>query len=566
MYIFYGKSEYKGDFPMLKTNKKLIALLLISLVLCALGFQMPAPAEWQKPLQPSLSGGTLTCMALHPQDASKFLVASECQIFEGRGESSWQSLWSQSDARTPIRRLFSFPDLPETVFALTDDKLFMGNLKDLSWRKVYQDSNKKFLSFAVHPNNPNRWFLGTQKGLWETRDAGRSWSRSSLFTASKSVTLLFFDHDRLFLADERSLYLAIKDNPARSVFELSRTSAELPAPEDDAAEILEEPILYSLKVHDLIETRSDPRTFFLATQNGVFQSMDLGHRWDPLSRSGLQSTIILQLAYSEKEKRLYAATPRGIYGYDPRAHRWTDLFEGLAKTRAQSIAVLNEEKLLAITAEGFAQYPLENFRPEAGPSMQLYQPPEETLMLFKKLISMEPTAREVQKRVIRYANVSNGKIQRWHLGSRLAGTLPTFSFGRNLDRNASISSYSGKFITGPQDVSKGWDANVSWHLGDMIYSSDQTSIDSREKMMVELRNDLLSEATRIYYERRRLQIDLIFTPPASEQEHLENLLRLDELTSLLDGMTEGFYSKQLEKLYDAKPEFNKLWSYASGNG
>jgi hypothetical protein len=85
-------------------------------------------------------------------------------------------------------------------------------------------------------------------------------------------------------------------------------------------------------------------------------------------------------------------------------------------------------------------------------------------------------------------------------------------------------------------------------------------------MRVELRNDLLSEATRIYYERRRLQIDLVFTPPASEQEHLENLLRMDELTALLDGMTDGFFSKRLERIYDEKPEFNRLWSFDPEGG
>ena len=79
--------------------------------------------------------------------------------------------------------------------------------------------------------------------------------------------------------------------------------------------------------------------------------------------------------------------------------------------------------------------------------------------------------------------------------------------------------------------------------------------------MVELRNDLLSEATRIYYERRRLQIDLVFMPPVSEQEHLENLLRVDELTALLDGMTNGFFSKRLERIYEERPALNRLWAY-----
>ena len=351
------------------------------------------------------------------------------------------------------------------------------------------------------------------------------------------------------------------ESQARSVLELSKTVTEPALAEDEDPETLEPLLLYDLRIRDLIASKRDPQELFLATKNGVFKSCDGGNRWEPLSRSGLQSASVFQLAYSAKENLLYAATPKGVYAYDPRAGRWTGLFQGLARDRAQSIAVLNEEKLVAITDEGFVQYPLESLAPESTPGISLYQPPEETLSLFRELVSSEPSAREIHKRVIQYADVANGKIKRWHALSRLAGALPTFSFGKNLDRSASVSTYSGKFITGPEDISKGWDGDVSWDLGDILYSSDQTSIDSREKMMVELRNDLLSEATRIYFERRRLQIDLVFTPPASEQEHLENLLRLDELTSLLDGMTDGFLSKRLEALYKERPEFNKLWEF-----
>ena len=552
---------------MLKANKKTLGWSFALLFLTVLGFQISAPAEWQKPLQPSMAGGALTCLVAHPLDPTKFLLASGHKIFESGKENRWQPLWSQTDTSSPIKRLFSFGVLPDIIFAITDHSVSMGNLKDRSWRVVYKDAGKNPLAFAAHPQDPNHWFLGTQKGLLETTNAGKTWSPSSVFRASGPVPLLVFDHDRLFLADEKSLYLAMPEGSARSVFELSKTAEESAGVDEEGLEALEGPLVFDLKIHDLLVSKRNPQELFLATSRGVFQSRDSGHRWEPLPRSGLQSAVALQLAYSGRSGLLYVATPRGVYSYDARAQKWTGLFEGLAKDRAQGLAVLNEEKLIAITEEGFVQYPLEAFVPEAGPTLAIYQPPEEILALFKELLTLEPSAREIHKRVIQYANVTNGKIKRWHAESRLAGFLPTFSFGKNLDRNASISTYSGKYITGPEDVSKGWDGRVGWDFGDAIYSSDQTSIDSREKMMVELRNDLLAEATRIYYERRRLQIDLVFTPPSSEQEHLENLLRLDELTALLDGMTDGFFSKKLERIYNEKPGFNKLWAYQSpGNG
>jgi hypothetical protein len=546
---------------MLKMNKPATGMFAALSLICILGFQIPAPAEWQKPIQPSLSGGALTCLASHPRDASKFLVASGQQIFEAGKETDWQPLWSQADAGAPIKRLFSFGVLPDMVFAITDHRVFMGNLKDRSWRVIFADSEKTPLSFAVHPENPNHWFLGTHRGLLETTTAGKTWLPSSVFRSSEPVSLLVFARNRLFLASGKTLYLAMPENSALSVLDLSRSGSNLPETDTESPETLEEPLPYDLKIRDLTISKRDPQEMFLGTTSGAFRSGDGGHRWEPLSRSGLQSTVIDQLAFSGKKDRLYAATPRGVYAYDARAQKWTGLFEGLAKSRTQSIAVLNEEKLLAITGEGFVQQPLELLVPESGPGLAIYQPSEETLILLKDILTLEPSSREVHKRVIQCANVTNGKIKRWHAESRLAGLLPSFSFGKNLDRSPSISTYGGKYLTGPEDVSKGWDADVSWDFGDMVYSSNQTSIDSREKMMVELRNDLLSEATRIYYERRRLQIDLVFTPPASGQEHLENLLRMDELTALLDGMTDGFFTKRLERIYEERPHLNKLWAF-----
>lgn len=523
-------------------------------------------ADWQKPLQPSLAGGPLTCLTLSPLDRSKFLIASEHQVFEGGSEKGWKELWSSNDGRATIQRLFTFPNLPAHVFVLAGSKIFLGNLKDHAWRTVYQDTSRIPLSFAVHPQNPNRWFLGTPEGLWETEDAGKTWFPSKVLATSIPVTFLFFEKSSLLIADEDSVYLAMPENPASVVFHLSQSPPEV-SPESPTQEPSEEDAPWAPKIRDLISPGGNSPKIFLATESGVFESPDGGRSWTSLSRSGLESTLIYQLACSEKEGQLYAATARGVYAYNMRTRSWDKLFEGLAKDRTQSIAVLNNEKLIAITEEGFVQYPLAEFRPESGAGISIYQPPQETLSLFRELVTAEPSAREIHKRVIRYANVGNGKIKRWHAESRLASLLPDFSFNKSFSSDPTIDIDRGgtndadQYIIGPRDVSKGGYKTLSWDLGEFIYSSDQTSIDSREKLMVELRNDLLSEATRIYYERRRLQIDIVFTPSGSGQEHLERLLRMDELTSLLDSMTDGFFSKRLERIYNERPEFNRLWTF-----
>lgn len=554
--------------------------VITGIIFAFLNYQWIASAEWEKPLQPSLAGGSLTCLAIHPADPAKFLVASQNQIFENSKESSWQLIGSPTHSRMPIHKLISFPTLPNHMFALTSDSIFIGNLKDRTWQRIYKDTSKKPLSFTLHPQDPNHWFLGTTKGLWESRDAGKTWSHSIIFSLSQPVPLLFFDQNRLFIASNSSLYLvshaASKENslektdvPLRSrlVFQMQQAEQAIPVQDlDISSQNMEEESFALPMIHDIIRARGGS-SLFLATLKGVFESLDGGYHWTALSQSGLQNLDIRQLVYSKKENRIFSATDKGVYAYEESKKSWQKLFEGLARDKTQSIALLNESFLIAITEEGFVQYPLENFKPEINPGLSFYQPPQDLFLLFRKLIQLEPTAREIQKKVIRYADVSNGKIKRWHMSSRLAGLLPTISYGRdfssanNIDLDRGGTNDPDRFIYGPNDTSRGWDARVGWDLGDAIYSSDQTSIDSREKLMVELRSDLLSEATRIYYERRRLQITLLFNPATSEQTHLENLLRMDELTSLLDGMTNGFLSKRLGEIYDRAPELNALWIY-----
>ncbi|MDP1852882.1 MAG: hypothetical protein Q8L26_01545 [Candidatus Omnitrophota bacterium] len=63
--------------------------------------------------------------------------------------------------------------------------------------------------------------------------------------------------------------------------------------------------------------------------------------------------------------------------------------------------------------------------------------------------------------------------------------------------------------------------------------------------MVELRDDILNEVTRLYYERRRLQAEIFLSPPDEPRIKIEKELRLQELTASIDGLTGGYLSGQL---------------------
>ncbi|MBI5098349.1 MAG: hypothetical protein HZB30_03800 [Nitrospirae bacterium] len=70
--------------------------------------------------------------------------------------------------------------------------------------------------------------------------------------------------------------------------------------------------------------------------------------------------------------------------------------------------------------------------------------------------------------------------------------------------------------------------------------------------MVELRDDILNEVTRLYFERRKMQIEMFLSPHADIKEKTDKELRLQELTSDIDALTGSYLSKRLVQIRKAE--------------
>ena len=196
-------------------------------------------------------------------------------------------------------------------------------------------------------------------------------------------------------------------------------------------------------------------------------------------------------------------------------------------------------QLWAATDHGLYRATLgpELFDEEASPSAQ------ELLGNF----THEPTIRDVRDAAIRYAEVHPGKIAAWRTQARLRSLVPKFSFAGDTNltdfRHWDSGTNPDSLLKGERDID--WNASITWEPADLIWSDDQTSIDVRSKLMVELRDDIVDDVTRTYFERRRLQAALLTNPPKDEKTLLEKELRLQELTAMIDGLTGGYFSRQL---------------------
>ena len=87
---------------------------------------------------------------------------------------------------------------------------------------------------------------------------------------------------------------------------------------------------------------------------------------------------------------------------------------------------------------------------------------------------------------------------------------------------------------------------VEWRLDKLVMSSEQIRIINESQKTVKLREKLLDEVTRLYFDRRRLQVEQLLKPARSIEDQIENTLRLQEMTANLDALTGGAFSASIK--------------------
>jgi hypothetical protein len=170
---------------------------------------------------------------------------------------------------------------------------------------------------------------------------------------------------------------------------------------------------------------------------------------------------------------------------------------------------------------------------------------------FLKRFDNEPTVREVQQAAINYYNVSADSISSLRSRTRTKALVPGLSVGFT----NSLSSFSravddiifrerGIAIFEDQTADFfGLSASASWSLDRLVFNAEELDV----MALIGIQDGIQREVTSLYYVRRRLQIELQLTPPATLEGRLSSRLRLEELTGLLDAYTGGYFSTTANK-------------------
>ncbi|MCU0652382.1 MAG: hypothetical protein MUC39_05530 [Candidatus Omnitrophica bacterium] len=414
------------------------------------------------------------------------------------------------------------------IFAATGNGLFRSKTDGLAWQKIYKGKNYAQNDCTAVVAAGQFIYLGTKGGLFISNDNGRSWQKESGELANSAVLAIASDKNKngcIYVACLAGVFKS-KGNagPWEKIFSASPVEKS-DSPEEEADTQDEEEKESKIKSLNI----DDSGNLYLVASEGIYQSKDKGLSWNLLPVYGLLSRRINSLFIS-KEGKLYAAGKSGVFCYEE--ERWRELSWGIAAEDFFSFAGDASGNLYIACSKGL-------FRGKSAVN-------SDKIMAISQ--GNEPGIKSIQDVAIKYAEVNPEKIIQWRKQAGKKAFLPKVSVSVNQNTSdlwhwetgSSTKAGDDTLVEGRPSVD--WDFTFSWDLSDLIWNSDQTSIDTRSRLLVQLRNDILDEVNKIYFARLRVKMELDNLGIEERKKRLEKELRLQELTASLDALTGGYFS------------------------
>ncbi len=170
----------------------------------------------------------------------------------------------------------------------------------------------------------------------------------------------------------------------------------------------------------------------------------------------------------------------------------------------------------------------------------------------------EPDVLKVQAMAMTYTKTNPGLVDGWMKASKAAYALPavTLTYDKDsddyttwnyldLNGDGTVDNSENEFNTARAANDDGFGVRLAWRLDKLIMSSERIRVINEAQDIVKLRDKVLDEVTRVYFDRRRLQVDQLLSPAGSLREQIKNELRLQELTASIDALTGGGFSAAL---------------------
>lgn len=170
-------------------------------------------------------------------------------------------------------------------------------------------------------------------------------------------------------------------------------------------------------------------------------------------------------------------------------------------------------------------------------------------------LEREPTIQEVQRAALRFYNAEPETVDSLRTRATIKSLLPDVSASYRSGNNGVFINQFDYLNGAPtqnyqvgRDFSQGdvyeWQVSGSWSLSRLVFNPEVLDVSS----MAAIQEGVLKEITRLYYTRRRLQVDLIFSNPQDPAVRMSKQIRIDQMTATIDALTGNLLSTHAESV------------------
>jgi photosystem II stability/assembly factor-like uncharacterized protein len=228
-----------------------------------------AGKSWRLIKNGMIDDSDVFAITINPRN-NDHVIASACSgIYESyNGGERWTKFGGIPSSSRRTRDIVQHPTQPLTLYAGTTEGFWMSTNGGKSWAMTTQ-RNLEVNSIAVHPEAPNRVFLGTNNyGVMVSNDGGRSFTQANESFSSRFTYFVKPDRER----PER-LYAATHNTATGGGFFFIS---------DDGGQNWQQARgldIGRVRTYSVEQDAANPNNMYVGTNIGIFRSTDRGNSW-----------------------------------------------------------------------------------------------------------------------------------------------------------------------------------------------------------------------------------------------------------------------------------------------
>lgn len=225
------------------------------------------------------------------------IISSACSgIYESfNGGELWKKIQGIPSQSRRTRDLLQHPSKPGTVYAATTEGFWMTSDGGKTWALTTQ-KNLEINSITVHPNEPQRVFIGTNNyGIWVSNDGGRNFAPTNDNFTSRLTYSITVDRDR-----SNRLYATTQNTATGGGFVFISNNSGQTWEQTKSLDIAR------ISPFSILQDEANANTMYLGTNVGVFRSLDRGMNWTQLVAP---KPVVKKKVAATKKKTATTTTP-----------------------------------------------------------------------------------------------------------------------------------------------------------------------------------------------------------------------------------------------------------------